>query len=103
MTRPGDDRPDGQEQVALEVNGVEWWFSVAAVTRVGRDLFIKVALDGPESCLLTMQVRDRIVFGATAADMLTAACEWLLGRGGATHGFIDLAESRLRWAAPAVA
>jgi hypothetical protein len=103
MTRPDDSRPAAQEQVALEVKGVEWWFSVAAVTRVGRDLFIKVALDGPEACLLTMQVRDRIVLGSTAAEMLTAACEWLLERGAATHGFIDLAESRHRWAVPAVA
>lgn len=96
-------RPDQQNPVVLEVQGVEWWFSVAAVSRVDHDLFIQVALDGPESCLLTVHLRDRLVLGSTAQDILMAACEWLLERGSATHGFVDLAESAQRWQPAAVA
>jgi len=96
-------QPDGQSPVALQVNGVDWWFSVAAVTRVERDVFVQVALDGPESCMATFHVRDRVVFGITARDILTAACEWLARRGAATHAFIDLAEASAVWQPAAVA
>lgn len=96
-------RPDEQNPVVLEVQGVEWWFSVAAVSRVDRDLFIQVALDGPESCLLTVHLRERLVLGSTAQEILMAACEWLLERGTAKNGFIDLADTTARWVPAAVA
>lgn len=96
-------RPDNQNPVVLAVKGVEWGFSVAAVTRVDQDLFIQVALDGPESCMLTVHLRERLVLGSTAQEILMAACEWLLERGTATNGYVDLAETVARWAPAAVA
>jgi hypothetical protein len=83
---------DGQGPVSLHVSGAEWRFSIASVKRMGRDLFLQIALQGPAICSLTVHVRDRIVFGVTAPRILTASCEWLLTRGAATHGYIDLAE-----------
>ncbi|MGC4081191.1 MAG: hypothetical protein QM736_03510 [Vicinamibacterales bacterium] len=80
--------------VTLRVEGVEWRFRVSAVTRVERNLFITVGLDGPESCSLVVRLRDRIVLGLTASEVLLAACEWLLVRGNARHGYRDLAESQ---------
>jgi hypothetical protein len=96
-------QPEGQMPVSLHVNGVEWWFSVTAVTRVRRDLFIQVSLQGPDQCRLTVHVRDQIEFGVTARDILTAACDWLTTRGSATHAYLDLAERRLNWPSSAVA
>lgn len=95
--------PDGQRPVSLQVNGVEWWFSVTAVTRVRQDLFIQVALRGPEACTVTVHLRNRVVLGVTARDILTAACEWLTTRGTATHAFIDLAERSPDWMSSEVA
>jgi hypothetical protein len=96
-------QPDGQTPVSLHVGGVEWWFSVTAVTRVRRDLFIQISLQGPEPCRLTVHVRDQIVFGVTAHAILTAACDWLTTRGAATHAYIDLAEPHHEWMASDVA
>jgi hypothetical protein len=94
---------DAQTPVTLYVNGEQWWFSVATVRRVGRDLFVHVALHGPDVCTVTIHLRDGIVLGTTARDILTAACDWLLVRGTATHAFIDLVEQQPRWLASEVA
>ena len=96
-------QPDAQTPVTLYVNGEQWWFSVATVRRVGRDLFVHVALNGPDVCTVTIHLRDGIVLGMTARDILTAACEWLLVRGTCTNAFIDLAEQQPRWLAAEVA
>ena len=96
-------QPDSQSPVTLHVNGEQWWFSVATVRRVGRDLFVHVALQGPDVCSVTIHLRGGIVLGTTARDILTAACEWLLVRGSATQAFIDLAEQQPRWRASEVA
>ena len=94
---------DSQAPVTLYVNGEQWWFSVSTVRRVGRDIFVHVALDGPDVCTVTIHLRDGIVLGMTARDILTAACDWLLVRGTATNAFIDLAEQQPRWLASEVA
>jgi hypothetical protein len=87
-------RLGGTGSVALHVDGVEWRFSIAAMTRVDRELFINVTLDGPEQCSVVVHLRDQIVFGVTAREILNAACAWLLDRRGATHAYIDLAPAR---------
>jgi hypothetical protein len=87
----------------LHVHGVEWRFTIESVTRVGRELFIRIALDGPEACVLTVQLHDRVVFGVTASEILNAACEWLRARGTTRQGFIDLADGRDGWGSVAVA
>ena len=94
---------DAQTPVTLYVDGEQWWFSVATVRRVGRDLFVHVALQGPDVCTVTIHLRDGIVLGITARDILTAACEWLQVRGTATNAFIDLAEQQPRWLSSEVA
>jgi hypothetical protein len=94
---------DDRDDVALHVDGREWRFSIASVKRIGRELFIQIALQGPERCSMTVHVRDRVVFGVTAPQILHATCEWLLTRGQATHGYIDLSESDAEWLPAAVA
>jgi hypothetical protein len=96
-------QPDEQTPVSLHVGGVEWRFLVTSVTRFRRDLFIQVLLHGPEECRITVHLRDHIVLGVTARDILTAACEWLATRGGATHAYIDLADRRPDWMSSEVA
>ena len=95
--------PDGQPPVALNVRGACWWFSVASVRRVGRDLFVHVDLQGPDVCGVTIHLLGGIVLGETARDMLTAACEWLQVRGNERHAFIDLASRQSPWLASEVA
>ncbi len=87
--------------VTLHVGGVEWSFAVAAVTRVGRDLFIQVQLTGPEMCGVTVHLRDRVIFGVTAEGILRAACEWLQSRGAERHGYVEL--SAATWMQASVA
>ena len=96
-------QPNAETPVTLYVNGEQWWFSVATVRRVGRDLFVHVALNGPDVCTVNIHLRDGIVLGMTARDILTAACEWLLVRGTSTNAFIELAEQQPRWLAAEVA
>lgn len=89
--------------VMLSVGGCEWLFSIVSVKRVGRSVFVRVEVTGPELCVLTFHLRDRLVPGSTARRMLTAACEWLLERSVARQGFIELdatPEHPLQCAAP---
>lgn len=78
--------------VVLHVCGVEWTFAVVSVTRVGRDLFVQVQLTGPDTCGVTVHLRDRVVLGVTAESILMAACNWLQARGSDRHGYVDLAD-----------
>lgn len=94
---------DRQTPVPLHVDGVDWLFSINTVRRVGRDLFIQVDLEGPDRCLATVHVRDGIVLGTTARQILTAACEWLRVRGTALHTFIDLSAPVAPWPATGAA
>ena len=96
-------RTDGQTAVALHVDGAEWRLAIDSVKRIGRELFIQIGLQGPDVCSLTVHVRDRIVFGETAQQILGLACEWLLTRGSATHAYLDLAESGQAWTPAEVA
>ena len=91
------DLTDAQTPVALHIDGEEWLFSIASVKRVGRELFLQIALQGPALCSVTVHLRDRIVLGVTAPQILNAACDWLLTRGKATHGYLDLAEASPNW------
>ncbi len=84
---------EAPEPVMLHVGGEEWRFSITGVTRVGRGLFISVMLQGRDICTAVIHVRDRIVLGVTARDILEHACEWLKRRGSERHVYIDLAES----------
>lgn len=89
--------------VTLSVGGCEWLFSIVNVKRVGRSMFVRVEVTGPELCILTFHLRDQLVPGSTARRMLTAACEWLLARTVALQGFIELdaaPEHPLQCAAP---
>jgi len=96
-------RPEGQRPVFLHVNGEDWAFSLSGVRRVGRDLFVQVTVQGPEVCGVTLHLRDRIVLGSTAEEILMATCEWLVERGSATHGFVDLCERQRGWMTSQVA
>ncbi len=76
--------------VVLSVGGSEWLFSIVNVKRIGRSAFVRVEVSGPELCVLTFHLRDRLVPGSTARRMLTAACEWLLAPRVDRQGFIEL-------------
>jgi hypothetical protein len=76
--------------VTLSVGGADWLFSIVGVKRLGRSVFVRVAISGPDVCTLTFHLRDQLVPGSTARRMLTAACEWLLARGTGNQGFIEL-------------
>lgn len=82
-----------QPPVTLHVAGETWKFSITGVSRIGRDLFISVVLQGAEVCTAVVHVRDHIVLGVTARDILYRACAWLLARGGERHVYIELAEA----------
>ena len=85
-------KSSGENPVALHIAGEEWLFSIASVKRIGRELFLQIALQGPALCSLTVHLRDSVVLGVTAQKILNAACDWLLSRGEATHGYVDLAD-----------
>lgn len=82
-----------QPPVMLHVAGQAWKFSITGVSRVGRELFIAVVLQGAEVCTAIVHVHDHIVLGVTARDILDRACAWLLARQGERHVYIELAES----------
>jgi hypothetical protein len=82
---------DGQNPVTLHVAGEQWRFSITGVTRVGRELFISVALQGAVLCTAVVHMRDQIVLGETARQILDRACDWLLTRGSERHVYIELA------------
>ncbi len=82
-----------QPPVTLHVAGEAWKFSITGVSRIGRDLFISVVLQGAEVCTAVVHVRDHIVLGVTARDILDRACAWLLARRGERHVYIELAEA----------
>lgn len=94
---------DGLTNLALHVDGAEWRFVIESVKRIGRELFIQIGLRGPDICSMTVHVRDRIVFGVTAQQILNLACDWLLTRGSARHAYVDLAESVQSWTPAEVA
>jgi hypothetical protein len=96
----GAQKSSGEIPVALHIAGEEWLFSIASVKRIGRELFLQIALRGPALCSLTVHLRDRVVFGVTAPQILNAACDWLLSRGEATHGYVDLANVSPDWISP---
>ncbi len=81
-----------QPPVTLHVAGEAWKFSITGVSRIGRDLFISVVLQGAEVCTAVVHVRDHIVLGVTARDILDRACAWLLARRDERHVYIELAE-----------
>jgi hypothetical protein len=91
------DLSGAQASVALHIAGEEWLFSISSVKRIGRELFLHIVLQGPALCSLTVHLRDRVVFGVTAPQILDAACGWLLSRGEATHGYVDLAGTPPGW------
>ena len=97
MTAEGAIRTDGRANLALHVDGAEWRFAIESVKRIGRELFIHIGLHGPDICSMTVHVRDRIIFGVTAPQILNLACDWLLTRGSAKHAYVDLAESVQSW------
>lgn len=76
--------------VTLDIAGQRWQFSITGITRVGRELFISVMLQGADVCTAVVHVRDRVVLGITARAILDRACEWLLDRKGERHTFIEL-------------
>jgi len=80
-----------QAPVTLNVAGEAWRFSIASVTRVGRELFISVVLQGADICTAVVHVHDHIEWGVTAREILNSACEWLLARGNERHVYIELA------------
>ncbi len=82
-----------QAPVTLHVAGEAWKFSITGVSRIGRELFISVVLQGAEVCTAVVHVRDQIVVGVTARDILDRACAWLLARQGERHVYIELAEA----------
>ena len=82
-----------QPPVMVHVAGQAWKFSITGVSRVGRELFIAVVLQGAEVCTAIVHVHDHIVLGVTARDILDRACAWLLARQGERHVYIELAES----------
>lgn len=82
-----------QAPVTLHVAGEAWKFSITGVSRIGRELFISVVLQGAEVCTAVVHVRDHIVLGVTAKDILDRACAWLLARQGERHVYIELAET----------
>jgi hypothetical protein len=82
--------------VVLHVADAEWHFSIAEVAKDDGGLFVQILLQGPDECAVTVRVRGGIVVGATAEDMLNSVCEWLLMRGEATEGYIDLSTPRGR-------
>lgn len=82
---------EGQAPVMLNIAGEPWRFSISGVTRVGRELFISVVLQGAELCTAVVHVRDHIVLGVTAREILDRACEWLMARGTERHVYIELA------------
>ena len=59
-----------QAPVTLNVAGEAWRFSIASVTRVGRDLFISVVLQGADICTAVVHVHDHIEWGGTAREIL---------------------------------
>lgn len=103
MTADVEIRTDGRTTLALHVNGAEWCFAIESVKRIGRELFIQIGLRGPDICSMTVRVRDRIVFGVTAPQILNLACDWLLTRGSAKHVYLDLAEPGTNWFAAGAA
>jgi hypothetical protein len=82
---------EGQAPVMLNVKGQAWRFSISGVTKVGRELFISIVLQGAELCTAVVHVHDHIVLGVTARQILDRACEWLLARGDERHVYIELA------------
>lgn len=76
--------------VTLSVGGFDWLFSIESVKRIGRSVFVRVEISGPDLCTLTFHLRDQLVPGSTARRMLMAACEWLLARDVDKQGFIEL-------------
>ncbi|HUR35468.1 MAG TPA: hypothetical protein VM032_16805 [Vicinamibacterales bacterium] len=80
----------GYLPVTLTVAGESWRFSITGVSRIGRELFISVVLQGAELCTAVVHVHDHIVLGVTARQILDRACEWLLARGHERHVYIEL-------------
>src|SRR4029079_12894338 len=78
-----------QAPVTLNVAGEGWRFSIASVTRGGRELFISVVLQGADICTAVVHVHDHIEWGVTAREILNSACEWLLARGTVRHVYIE--------------
>ena len=63
-----------QPPVTLHVAGEAWKFSITGVSRVGREVFISVVLQGAEVCTAVVHVHDHIVLGVTAREILDRAC-----------------------------
>ena len=81
---------NGIQPVLLFIHGAEWRFSIVNVTRIGSVLLVRIRLVGPEACEIVVRLSGGYIVGATAEQILDAACTWLLSRGPQTHGVVDI-------------
>jgi hypothetical protein len=77
------------EPVTVHVAGQAWQLSIDDVTRVGRELFVQIAIVGPEVVHVVVRARA-IVRGRTARQILETVCDWLLKRGREDYAVLDL-------------
>ena len=81
---------DSLKPVLLFIHGAEWRFSIVSVTRKASALLVRIALTGPDECELVVRMSGGYVAGATAKEILDAACIWLLSRGRQTRAVLDI-------------
>ena len=75
-----------QAPVTLHVAGEAWKFSITGVSRIGRELFISVVLQGAEVCTAVVHVRDHIVLGVANSNRRCNAGGQCISRRGVPEG-----------------
>jgi hypothetical protein len=78
------------ETTSLTVGADRWKLYVFGVVRVGRELFIQIALLGPRACTVTVRARAPIVPGVTVPQVLDVVGAWLLTGDASDHAYLEL-------------
>jgi hypothetical protein len=82
ITRSGED-------ASVIVGDTVWNLHVFGITRVGREVFIQIALIGPRTCTVTVRSGCAVVHGVTGRRILDAVCDWLLSGDPRDHAYLE--------------
>jgi len=78
---------------SLHVGADLWRMYIFGLTRVGRDIFMQVALIGPRICTVTVRAVAPIGNPATARRVLNAVHEWLQAGGDGDQAYLELTDA----------
>lgn len=74
------------------VDDIRWNLYVFGVSRVGRDMFVQMALIGPRNCTLTVRARAPLGNRAAARRVLAVVRQWIVSDDCSDQAYLELSD-----------